>query len=114
MSNRKKVFWGIAVLSLIAVLSPIMGAEQIPKMLLGLAFLFGFGWIAWRIFVAFILFTKPVRDKLKPVTDPLNEHISDTLHRSGLGKFSDAAAKFDKGVYAAVDGTQKAIDARNK
>ena len=71
-------------------------------------------WLAWRSFVFLSLLLKPVRDKLKPIVDPINAHAHNTLRRSGLGRFADFSEKLHAGIDGAVSATQKGIDERNK
>lgn len=76
------------------------------------AMMAGVVWLAWRGFVFLRLLFAPVREKLKPYADPLNDHLEDTLRRSGLGKVADVSKSMASGLDGAVKATQDKIDAR--
>lgn len=71
-------------------------------------------WLAWRAYVFLALLLAPVREKLKPHVDPVNQHLDATLRRSGLGALADLGNKLQSGLDGAVGATQRGIDARKK
>jgi hypothetical protein len=105
--------WFLGVLAIAAIAgaitSPGNGAGIIK-----IAFLILLAWGIWRAFVALWLLLSPVRKTIKPIMDPVNNHLDSTLRRSGLGALVNAGKKLQSGLEGAVKATQAEIDRRNK
>lgn len=85
-----------------------------PKPVIYVLMLYGLGWLLWRCYVAVALLFSPVRKKIQPQVDVVNQHVDTTLRRSGLGGLADAAQKFQAGLDGAVKATQDGIDRRQR
>lgn len=85
-----------------------------PKPVIYVVVLYGMGWLIWRFYVFVALLFKPVRKKIQPQVDEVNQHLDTTLRRSGLGALADAAQKFQAGLDGAVKATQDGIDQRQR
>ena len=111
--TRTKWLAVILVMGVISVLSESgKEAKAGATAVVMLAILAVLVWLAWRGFVFLRLLFAPVREKLKPYADPLNDHLEDTLRRSGLGKFADVSKSIGSGLDGAVKATQDKLDAR--
>lgn len=110
MKTRTKWFLGILV-AVAAIASFVDGGNG--SGLIKVAMLAGLVWLFWRAFVFISLLFKPIRQKIAPQVTAFNDHLDDTLHRSGLGAVSDAGNKVQSGIHGAVNATQKGIDERN-
>jgi len=114
MKTRTKYFLGAIPVSI--VVASVLAGDPSILLRAGLSFgiLFGLTWLAWRGFVFLRLLFAPVRAQLKPYSDPINNHLDDTLRRSGLGKLADLGNALNSRVEGAVKATQDGLDARHK
>lgn len=103
----KYVLWAVAAAVIIKAASVGNGSGAVSLIFAGI-----FVWLAWRAFVFLSLLLRPVREKIRPYVDPVNQHVDATLRHSGLGVVADAGAGLQSGLDRAVDATQKGIDAR--
>jgi hypothetical protein len=109
----KRTKWFLGVLAAVAILGSASGGGN-GSGLIKLALFVLVAWLAWRGFVFLTQLLKPVREKIKPQVDAVNEHVDDTLRRSGLSEVVDAGKKFHAGLDGAVNETQRGIEDRNK
>ena len=102
MKTRTKVFlWAPLVAALLA---DIISGK--PEIFIRLLVVYGVGWVVWRGFLFIYSLVKPVRDKLKPYVDPINEQGNAILRRSGFGAVVDVSDKLQADLEDAADKTK--------
>src|SRR3972149_5669118 len=102
MKTRTKVFlWAPLVAALLA---DIISGK--PEIFIRLLVVYGVGWVVWRGFLFIYSLVKPVRDKLKPYVDPINEQGNAILRRSGFDAVVDVSDKLQADLEAAADKTK--------
>ena len=121
MKLFRTIVFSLCALGFLAVMASslqnstdVKDAKAFGTLILMLAVFAGMGWLAWRGFVFLRLLAAPVRERIKPMMDPLNDHIEDTLRRSGMGKVADVLKAVDAGIEGAVTKTQDRLDTRHK
>lgn len=110
MEKRTKVFLGVLAGALV-VASVATNSPQILMMGIGATFM---AWFFWRCYVFLALLLQPLRKAIKPQVDAVNQHVDQTLRRSGLDSVADAAKSMQAGLDGAVEATQKGIDQRRE
>ena len=84
------------------------------KAIFGLIFLVFLAWIFVRVVAFLRVALKPVRDVVEPHAKVVDDHLKDSLRKSGLGGIADFGDRLQRGINQAVDNVQRGVDERNK
>jgi len=68
----------------------------------GLLFLALLCYVGWRVFRFLVVLLAPVRAAVKPLMDPVNAHVEDSLRKTGLGKIADFGKAIDSSVESII------------